>query len=60
MFEFLNNFLMYLLTRRKGVARMHVPVYVLENILRLYYRTIKWVFPKLIRIEVRMSPHLCI
>ena len=41
-----------------GVALMHV--FVLEHIGSLSYRTAWWIFTKLDRDEVLMTPHLCL
>ena len=42
-----------------GVALIHVySIYVLEHIVSLCYRTAWWMFSKLVRDEVLMTPHL--
>ena len=52
------NFLCIYLDEGKGGALM--PVYVLEHIGSLSYRTTWWMFMKLDRDEVLMVPHLCL
>ena len=39
---------------------MHVPVYVWEHIVSLYYRTALWIFTKLGRDEVLMVPYIVV
>ena len=56
MLEFLMYFLCFYLYKGKGVAPMHE--YVLEHIVRLYYRIACCMFTKIGRDELLMAPHL--
>ena len=51
-------FYLFIKVKRGGGAPVHV--YVLEHIVSLYYRITWWIFTKLGRDEVLMTPHICI
>ena len=55
--NFLMNFI-YLLKWKKGGALVHV--YVWKHIVSLYYKIAWWIFTKLGRDKVLMTPHICI
>ena len=52
------NFYLFIEVKRGGGALVHV--YVLEHIVSLNYRIAWWIFTKLGRDKVLMTPHICI
>ena len=50
----------YLLRSKKGGGGALVHVYVWEHIVSLNYRIVEWIFTKLGRDKVFMTPHICI
>ena len=58
MLEKFNEFLFIYWSEKGGGAVVHV--YVLEHIVSLNYRIAWWIFTKLRRDKVLMTPHICI
>ena len=52
------NFYLFIEVKKGGGALVHV--YVLEHIVSLNYRIAWWIFTKLGRDKVLMTPHICI
>ena len=55
------NFYLFIKVRREGgggVALVHA--YVWEHIVSLNYRIVSWIFTKLGRDKVLVTPHICI
>ena len=52
------NFYLFIEVKKGGGALVHV--YVLEHIVSLNYRIAWWIFNKLGRDKVLMTPHICI
>ena len=51
-------FYLFIEVKKEGGAIVHV--YVLEHIVSLNYRIAPWIFTKLGRDKVLMTPHICI
>ena len=54
----MNFYLLIVVKKGGGGALVHV--YVLEHIVSLNYRIAWWIFTKLDRDQVLMTPHICI
>ena len=52
------NFYLFIKVKKGGGALVHV--YVWEPRVGLYYRIVSWIFTKLGRDKVLMTPHICI
>ena len=52
------NFYLFIKVKKGGGALVHV--YVWEHIVSLNYRIVWWIFTKLGREKVLMTPHICI
>ena len=56
-FKNFNDYFMYLIRWKKGGGAL-MYAYLLEHIIRLYYRTTRWILMKLGRDEVLMAQHI--